>query len=301
VVDNSFKQAFSMRKNMLYVIGVMVTVIFLTVGFLSVAKPYVYAESQEANWQLVISGLVDQNLTLSLADMQNLPKTTVNMSLFCVDFPNYVVAQGSWTGVSLSLLLDRAGVSAEVIKVAFYARDGYSTDLTVETARRSDVILAYERDGIPLPEALRLVVPGKWGYKWISQISDIVLVNYDYKGKWESLGYSDTGDITQGSSRNSIIPQVPTLGPQPPRPDISNSPTPTNSTPSPTPTESPTSPAQSPSDLSSSPSPVSGRTTPSEFAPLLLILAPLALIALVGLGLRRRTARSFHLTKSESP
>ena len=241
-----------MKKKTLFTLTAMVAIVFLTVGFSTAIKPTVYAESQQVNWQLVISGLVDRNLTLSLADMQNLPKTTVNMSLFCVDFPNYVVAQGSWTGVSLSLLLDQAGFSAEAIKVAFYARDGYSTDLTVETARRSDVILAYERDGISLPEALRLVVPGKWGYKWISQISDIVLVNYDYKGKWESLGYSDSGDITQGSSRNSVIPQVPTLGPPPPRPDISNSPTPTNSTPSPSPTGSPTSPAQSPSDLSSS-------------------------------------------------
>jgi len=290
-----------MRKSMLSVIATMVTVIFLTVGFSLVARPYVYADSQEANWQLAISGLVDQNLTLSLADIQNLPRTTVNMSLFCVDFPNYVVAQGSWTGVSLSILLDRAGVSSEAIKLAFYARDGYSTDLTVETARRSDVILAYERDGIRLPEALRLVVPGKWGYKWISQISDIVLVNYDYKGKWESLGYSDAGDITQGSSRNSIIPQVPTLGPQPPRLDIPNSPAPTNSTPSPSPTELPISPVQSPSGLSSSPSPVSGGATLSEFAPLLIILAPLALIALVGLGLRRRIAKSLHSTKFRSP
>jgi len=289
-----------MRKNALSAMAATITVTFLIVGFLAVVTPAVYAESQDADWQLVVSGLVSQNLTLSLVDMQSLPKTSVNMSLFCVDFPNFVVAQGNWAGVSLSLLLDQAGVSPESIKVAFYARDGYSTDLTIETARRSDVILAYEIDGIPLSDAPRLVVPGKWGYKWISQLSDIVLVNYDFKGKWESLGYSDEADITVGPSRGSVIPKVPTLGPPPPRPEVPTSPSPTDSSPSPSPTDSPTLPTQSPSDIFSSPSTVPDGTT-SEFAPFLLVLAPIVLIALVGLGLRKKIARSLQIAKFGTP
>jgi DMSO/TMAO reductase YedYZ molybdopterin-dependent catalytic subunit len=95
--------------------------------------------------------------------------------------------------------LETAGVSPDAVKVAFYASDGYSTDLPVETARREDVILAYEKDGVPLSEKLRLVVPGKWGYKWISQVTDIELVDYDFKGFWESRGYSDTADIAEGT------------------------------------------------------------------------------------------------------
>ncbi len=61
---------------------------------------------------------------------------------------------------------------------------------------REDVLLAYERDGEPLPEKLRLVVPGKWGYKWISQLIRVELVNYDFKGSWESRGYSDNAEIS---------------------------------------------------------------------------------------------------------
>jgi hypothetical protein len=297
VVDKFIKQGFSMKRNSLSAMAATITVTFLIVGFSAVVTAPVYAESQDANWQLVVSGLVNQNLTLSLTDMQNLPKTSVNMSLFCVDFPSFVVAQGNWAGVRLLLLLDQAGVSPEAIKVAFFARDGYSTDLTVETAGRPDVILAYEIDGIPLSDAPRLVVPGKWGYKWISQISDIILVDYDFKGKWESLGYSDEADITAGPSRNSIIPQVPTLGPPIPRPDTPNSPAPTDSPPSPIPTDSPTPPTQSPSNSSPSPIPVSEGATP-EFAPFLLVVAPLILIALVVLGIKKRMTRSFPTTKS---
>ncbi|MBC7131362.1 molybdopterin-dependent oxidoreductase [Candidatus Bathyarchaeota archaeon] len=38
------------------------------------------------------------------------------------------------------------------MKIAFYASDSYTTDLSVETAMRKDVILAYERDDEALPE-----------------------------------------------------------------------------------------------------------------------------------------------------
>ena len=81
------------------------------------------------------------------------------------------------------------------MKVAFYAYDGFTTDLTVTTAMRDDVILAYEKDGQPLTEKVRLVVPGKWGYKWMQQVTHIELVNYDFLGRYESQGYSDEADI----------------------------------------------------------------------------------------------------------
>ena len=36
-----------------------------------------------------------------------------------------------------------------------------------------------------------------WGYKWINQITAIEAVDFDYKGTYESQGYSDDGDVTQ--------------------------------------------------------------------------------------------------------
>ncbi|KPJ49716.1 MAG: hypothetical protein AMJ38_02875, partial [Dehalococcoidia bacterium DG_22] len=79
--------------------------------------------------------------------------------------------------------------------VAFYADDGFATDLTVTTAMRHDIILAYARDGDPLTENLRLVVPCKWGYKWMRNPVHIELVDYDFLGTYESLGLSDEADI----------------------------------------------------------------------------------------------------------
>lgn len=154
-------------------------------------------QPSDSEWRLTISGLAQRSLSLTFDELAALPRSTVNAELYCVDYPNTPVAKGDWAGVRLGLILENAGVSTEAVKVAFYAEDGFTTDLTVTTAMREDIILAYERDGEPLPEKLRLVVPGKWGYKWIREITNIELVDYDFKGFYESRGYSDTAEISE--------------------------------------------------------------------------------------------------------
>ena len=94
-----------------------------------------------------------------------------------------------------------AGVSDDAVKVAFYATDGYSTDLTLETALRPDILIAYKKDGEFISKSkegyppLQLVVPGKYGYKWIQYLTHMEAVNYDYLGTWERRGYSDEADF----------------------------------------------------------------------------------------------------------
>jgi DMSO/TMAO reductase YedYZ molybdopterin-dependent catalytic subunit len=152
----------------------------------------------DLDWALTLDGLVESPLTLTLDDLRSMERTSEYVELYCVDYPTIAVEKGDWTGVRLGLLLEQAGVSPQAIKIAFYADDDYSTDLTIDTAKREDVIVAYERDGVPLDEKLRLVLPGKWGYKWISRLTHIELVDYDFTGLWESRGYSDEAEITDG-------------------------------------------------------------------------------------------------------
>ena len=156
--------------------------------------------TQDSEWTLVLDGLVGSPLNLTLDDLSAMPKTTEYVELYCVDYPTVPVEKGEWTGVRLALLLEEAGVSPDAVKIAFYADDDYSTDLTLATAMREDVIVAYERDGVPLDEKLRLVLPGKWGYKWISHLTHIELVDYDFTGLWESRGYPDEADIPDDAS-----------------------------------------------------------------------------------------------------
>jgi len=142
---------------------------------------------------LQITGLVDTELSLSIDDLRSMPNTTIYSELICVS--GYSFGFFNWTGVSLGYLLGQSGIAEGAIKVAFYADDGYSTDLTIDDALREDVIVAYERDGELMQENLKLVVPGKWGYKWINYLNEIELVDYDFKGVWESKGYPDDAEI----------------------------------------------------------------------------------------------------------
>ena len=174
-------------------ITIVLIIISLAYAFNSLANNA--TDNTDADWQLTVTGLVANPLNLSWTEIAAMPRSTVNAAIICVDFPTHIVEQGNWTGVKLRTLLEEATPSADAIKVAFYAADGYSTDLAIETATRDDIILAYEKDGEPLNN-LRLVVPGKWGYKWISQLTHIELVDYDFLGFWESRGYSDEADVT---------------------------------------------------------------------------------------------------------
>jgi hypothetical protein len=232
---------------------------------------------------LTVTGLVENPLSLNWSEIAAMPKTTVNATLFCVDFPNTVVAQGNWTGVKLGTLLEEAKPLADAVKIGFHASDGYSTDLPVQAAMRDDVILAYEKDGVPLND-LRLVVPGEWGYKWISQLTNIELVNYNFLGFWESQGYSDAASISGGSGSGAsqeipnggIAPYTPTTPP-------STTPAPSPSTPPPTtspaPSDQPTLNPQSSKDLS----------IPTE-AIYAIVAAIVAVVLVVGLMfVRKRT------------
>jgi DMSO/TMAO reductase YedYZ molybdopterin-dependent catalytic subunit len=64
----------------------------------------------------------------------------------------------------------------------------------------NDIILAYEMNGVELPPErgfpFQLVAESKWGYKWIKWITEIELSDdVDYRGYWESRGFSNEADL----------------------------------------------------------------------------------------------------------
>jgi DMSO/TMAO reductase YedYZ molybdopterin-dependent catalytic subunit len=154
--------------------------------------------TENFEWALLVDGFVQCPLNLTLNELIAMPRSTVNADLYClpaVGSSGVLVDYGNWTGVRLELILEKAGVSSHAVKVAFYAKDGFTTDLAVTTAMHDDIILAYEKNGKPLPEKLRLAVPGMWGYKWIKWLIRIEVVDYDFKGRYESIGFPDNAEI----------------------------------------------------------------------------------------------------------
>jgi hypothetical protein len=204
-----------------------------------------------AEWQLIITGFVENSFNLTWNEFLALPKTTVVATLICVDYPNNPMAIGNWTGVQLRTLIEEASPTATAFKVGFFASDGYSTDLAIEDAMQENIILAYKNNGVYTHD-IRLVVPGRWGYKWISMITRIEVLDYNYLGFWESRGYSDFATIT-----SSDVPQ--------PSPDVNVSP----SSPINPPTTSPlpqASPSPSASPELTQPGPKPTPTTATEIS-----------------------------------
>ena len=136
----------------------MISMVFTSEGFFS---PTVKAELN-SSWQINISGLVSQPFSISLATMQGMSQTNVSATLFCVSAPTIPLEGGVWQGVKLWTLLSQAGISSSAIKIAFYANDGFSTDLTVDVAQDPDIIVAYMLNGAPLSPGEIARLSGAW-------------------------------------------------------------------------------------------------------------------------------------------
>jgi DMSO/TMAO reductase YedYZ molybdopterin-dependent catalytic subunit len=145
------------------------TLTFITFFLLSSAST-----SAGSNGTLQITNLSGATITLIYEDLLALPQTVVYANLACYGNP---IENGNWQGVKLSELLNQAGVDPFVESIDFKAQDGYSVSMPIDTAQRDDVIVAYQLDGKPLGENLRLVVPGANGNVWIALIISITMTS----------------------------------------------------------------------------------------------------------------------------
>jgi DMSO/TMAO reductase YedYZ molybdopterin-dependent catalytic subunit len=99
-------------------------------------------------------------------------------------------------------LIEKSGLLPEAKVVIFHAYDGYTTSFPVEYVMDNDILLAYKMNDIEIPPErgypFQLVAESKWGYKWMKWVTGIELSdNEDYRGYWESRGYSNNGSIDQ--------------------------------------------------------------------------------------------------------
>ncbi|MDQ1731124.1 MAG: hypothetical protein QOK10_1283 [Pseudonocardiales bacterium] len=143
-------------------------------------------------YQLTVDGMVGHTATYTLADLQAMPQTTLVHDFQCVT--GWVVPQVHWSGVQLSALLDRAVPASGATAVRFRSFDGtYTESLTLEQARRADVIVATQMLGGPITHdhggPVRMYVAPMYGYKSTKWLSGIELTADVQSGYWEHRGY----------------------------------------------------------------------------------------------------------------
>ena len=147
---------------------------------------------------LTVDGHVSCLLRLSLDDLSNYPVVDRQVVLDCVGGLRNIIAA---RGVSLADVLDRAETAPGVATAVFHCADGYFTTHPVKDLIETEAFLAYAINGQEIPAhgyPLRLVSPGKYGYKWAKWVVRIELVLGSPMGYWEQRGLPDrawVGDL----------------------------------------------------------------------------------------------------------
>jgi DMSO/TMAO reductase YedYZ molybdopterin-dependent catalytic subunit len=148
-------------------------------------------------YRLNITGLVVNPKTYTYDEVIQRQNYQMVIPLDCVEGWSVNIL---WEGVLVKELIKEVGVDPKAKTVIFFAQDGYSTSFPLNYIMENDIILAYKMNGVTLsPERgfpFELVAENKWGYKWIKWVTRIELSDKeDYKGYWESRGYSNDGDL----------------------------------------------------------------------------------------------------------
>jgi DMSO/TMAO reductase YedYZ molybdopterin-dependent catalytic subunit len=162
-------------------------------------------EKRKQEWRLRVHGLVERPFTIGYDELTALPRTHLTRDFQCVT--GWRVQDVAWTGVSLGVLLDRAGVTSQAKALRFTSFDGtYTESLTLAQARRRDVIVAYGMEGGDISTAhggpVRLYVAPMYGYKSIKWLDGIELTAKVQPGYWQAYGYDVDGWVGRSNGRD---------------------------------------------------------------------------------------------------
>jgi DMSO/TMAO reductase YedYZ molybdopterin-dependent catalytic subunit len=134
-----------------------------------------------------------------------------------------MIGNAMWKGARLADVLKLAGLRAAAVEIKMTSADGYHTSIPAALATHPDSLLAYEMNGVALPNEhgspVRCLFPGRYGTKQPKWITVIEAVTQPYIGYWERQGWSNDAIVRINSrivtpSANEVIaaPTYPISG-----------------------------------------------------------------------------------------
>lgn len=131
-------------------------------------------------YRLKITGLVEEELEFSFAEIKNMEAVKIYAELNC---PGFFVDKGYWTGVRISDLLNIAGIAEEAKTLKFIeVGGGYVQELPINKIyeNKDNYLISYyfndndfsEIHGYPL----RVVAKGEPGVRWVKWLGQIEAV-----------------------------------------------------------------------------------------------------------------------------
>jgi DMSO/TMAO reductase YedYZ molybdopterin-dependent catalytic subunit len=179
-------------------------------------------------YRLSLRGALRNELSLSYADIRAMPSRTCVATLECAGNSRVFMAppvpgaqwqlgavgNAEWTGVSLSLLLELAGLADEVCELVLEGADrgvpkeeprppgpiSYARSIPRTWAMESDVLIAYQMNGQDLtPDhgyPLRAIVPRHYGMASVKWLTDIIAVTQPFHWQTSDYAYWDDSEGT---------------------------------------------------------------------------------------------------------
>jgi DMSO/TMAO reductase YedYZ molybdopterin-dependent catalytic subunit len=172
-------------------------------------------------WWLHVDGEVEKPFAIDYEELITLESLTTPATLECagnnrnflepkvkgVQWRLGAVGTAEWTGVPLSLLLDRATLKPNACEVVLEGADRgtledpksppgelkFARSIPVEKARR-DVLLAYKMNGEDLPPEhgfpVRAIVPGWYAMASVKWLQRIIVTDRPFTGYYQTLDYA---------------------------------------------------------------------------------------------------------------
>ena len=173
-------------------------------SFYRIDTAFAIPQVDPANWRLRFTGMVDNPYELTFDEIQAMDLTDHVITLSCVSnrVGGDLVGNAVWTGVPLSVLLDRAGVQPGADQVVGRSVDDWTAGFptpVVYDGRNAILAIGMNDEFLPTRHGFpaRLVVAGLYGYvsavKWLDEIH---LTTWDgFDAYWVPRGWSKEGPM----------------------------------------------------------------------------------------------------------
>src|SRR5712672_136113 len=177
---------------------------------------------ERASYRLQIDGAVGRPFSLTYQELRDMPAETRVAILECAGNSRVflvpqvqgaqwelgAVGNAEWTGIPLSVLLERAGLAEDACEIVLEGPDrgvpkegalppgpiSYARSLPRAKALQREVLIAYQMNGRDLSQdhgyPVRTIVPGYYGMASVKWLTRIQAVREPFQGYWQTSDYA---------------------------------------------------------------------------------------------------------------